>query len=97
MRDWGGKLKIFISEQNNNGLDIWPWYDENTTVFIARDYDLPKWDVPRHLVFPLKSVTFLGVDTHVPGDPEGYCEWQYGKDWRTEKNCTVVEDTKCVV
>ena len=90
---------MWYSKTNHNGVDIWPWYDnvQGDIVYIAKDYYVPRYDVPRSLVFPLKPVNFEGFDTFVPGDPEGYVEWQYGKDWRTEKNCTVVNDSNCVV
>ena len=96
-KDGGGKLWVLFSKKNGNGLDIWPWYVKGPKVHIAKNYDIPHYDVPKELIFPLVSTDFSGIQTYVPGNPEGYCKWRYGAHWRQEKNCTKVERRKCIV
>ena len=92
----GGMLWVYYDKNIGNGVDIWPWYVRGPKLRMAKDYD-HHYDVPKELIFPLVSTDFSGIQTYVPGNPEGYCEWQYGTNWRQEKNCTKVERRKCIV
>lgn len=38
--------------------------------------------VPRELLFPLQKGTMQGFEVSLPANPEGCCEFLYGKDWR---------------
>jgi len=96
-KDNGGKLWVLYSKENGNGLDIWPWYVKGAKVHIAKNYKQPRYDIPKRFIFPLQFTNFSGISTYVPGDPEGYCEYRYGKKWRTEMICTKVERRKCLV
>ena len=62
----------------------------------AQDYVIDHWNfrghykdpetamhVPKSLLFPLQPAEMQGIKVTVPADPEGCCEFLYGKDWRT--------------
>ena len=92
-RDNGGKLWVLYSKDNSNTLDI--WHIKGDTVHPYKY--VHRWDMPKQFIFPIRLTNFSGIQTYVPGDPDGYCEWRYGMNWRSEKNCTKVKNRKCLV
>ena len=67
-------------------------YEDNP----ERDYVVDNWNfhgkfknpetamhVPRSLLFPLQSGQMQGINVSLPADPEGCCEFLYGKNWKT--------------
>ena len=97
-RDRGQKLWVRYSRRNSNGVDIWPWYVRGGKVRFRKRFNMPYFDIPTRLLLPIRAVNITGISTFVPRDPEGYCERQYGKNWREEMKCTKVdmEERKCV-
>ena len=96
LKDQGDKLWVLYSSTNGNLIDLWPWYVMGDLVRYYK-WAKPEWDIPMKFIFPLKSINISGVHTYGPGDPVGYCEWQYGENWRTEITCKEKKDTKCAV
>jgi len=38
--------------------------------------------VPKHILFPIKTITYFDTDISVPANPEKICQFLYGREWR---------------
>jgi len=82
--------KIFFSYKGFD-FDIFFYEDEGETIrsFVEANWPNERQHIPKSIVFPLKTVTFLGQEVSVPKDSKAYLEKMYGYlgtgGWRDQK------------
>ena len=89
LKDSNGKVASVKSEGGKNvecGGDFFFYYPYKDGKRITR---WPGWEVQlvsdKHFG-RLGKISKGGFDYPIPSDPDGYCEYVYGKDWKTPKN-----------
>ena len=102
----GYKLRIILSTTNKLFLDVWPF-----TRGLVHRQSLSQWMVyvpllvppvspgyhPVNDIFPLRNVTFNGVQTFIPNNPQAYLHALYGNvNLTRELSCQLVINGKCV-
>lgn len=81
------KLKIRLSEKNHTNLDIFCWRSRSDgsfsrPMYISVDHFKGR-DIPKDKLFQLTTVQWEGMSLPAPADPEAFCAFRYGENWRT--------------
>ena len=84
------KLKIYLSDQNRNGIDVWA-YSSKKQVFEIVYYKFKAQAIGTML--PFREVQFEWFKTFIPNKAREYLNKQYGKErWEKEKQCMVRDE-----
>jgi hypothetical protein len=82
-----GSMKICLSAMNRTNLDIFLWQERPDGTFARRRYigvDTYKGrDIPPGMLLPLGTVEWEGLTLSGPVNPEAFCAFRYGPNWRT--------------
>lgn len=73
----------FIDNETQILFDIW-FYHEDKDRFTHRNYFGTFW-IPAENISQLHHIKYNGNDFMIP-DPDWYCDFWYGKDWKTPKS-----------
>lgn len=83
--------KVYFSYKGYD-FDIFFYKDEGETIrtFVEADYPNERQHIPKEIVFPLKTDTFLSEQITIPNDTKAYLELMYGflgtGGWRDQKS-----------
>jgi len=87
IRPHAGSVKVRLSSVNHTNLDLFTWRERAGGVFYRVRYisvDTYKGrDIPAGRLLPLGTVEWEGMTLGAPVNPEAFCAFRYGKDWRT--------------
>lgn len=78
--DIGPIQTAFEDPANQAIFDVYTFYEDGSN--LVSDFGL--W-YPKSYFKDLTTINFNGIDFPCP-DPDWYCEFRYGKDWKTPKN-----------
>jgi len=92
LRPHGGSIKIRLSAVNHSNLDLFLWREHrllgqsgillrrphyiNVDQFKGRDFLKARLE-------PAATIEWEGLTLPAPSDPEGFCAFRYGPNWRT--------------
>lgn len=87
LRTWSRSIKVRYSEKNHTNVDVFTWAPTANGAMARRTYiGIDKYkgrEFPRSWVSELSEVEWEGLRIPAPRNPEQFCEFRYGPDWRT--------------
>lgn len=90
VRHHSASIKIRLSEANHTNLDVFSWHERTGGRLERRRYisvDHYKGrEFPIAWLRPLSEVAWEGLTLTAPTDPEAFCAFRYGPNWRTPVN-----------
>lgn len=82
-----GSMKLRLSALNRTNVDLFFWYEKADGTLYRQAYiDVDNYkgrDFHKDTLFPLTKVEWEGMDLPAPKNPEAFCEFRYGQEWRT--------------
>jgi len=82
----GHWFHVTRASRNPNGVDVFPWYEEEGELYRIRYADCDKVKgraFPVSRLLPLGRATWEGVAVSVPANPRWLAAHRYGAEWRT--------------
>lgn len=87
VRPGGRSMKVRLSMRNHTNADFFIWNERpDGTLFRARYISVDQFkgrDCHKSQVFPLTTVPWEDLTLPAPVNPEAFCEFRYGPNWKT--------------
>jgi phosphorylcholine metabolism protein LicD len=79
-------IKVRLSNKNTTNMDIFFWREAPDRWYRPKYIAVDSFkgrDIPKDKLFPLTTVEWEGLTLPAPKDPESFCAFRYGPNWRT--------------
>jgi hypothetical protein len=87
IRPGGRSMKVRLSWRNHTNADFFIWNERKDGVLYRAKYigaDKYKGrEFHKNTLFPLSTVEWEGMTLPAPKNPEAFCEFRYGPNWKT--------------